>query len=454
MVTKPLSQFEAISDYLMRPVDASSVGAFRIIFGAVMCWAMCRYFYLDRISSKYIDRTFHSTFPFFDWVTPWPGVSMYYHFGILAIAGLMIAIGLFTRFYSIVFFLGYTYVFLLDVVEYNNHYYFMCLVSFLFCFIYTNRWMSLDVSKKTTTNSSTIPFWNLFILRAQVFIVYFYGGIAKINEDWLRGEPMRHFLLDRFENSPELGKYLTSEVSVYLFSYGGLIYDLVIGFILLCKKTRWLGIILVLIFNLTNNWIFTIGIFPVLMIGATILFLEPETPRKLLNSLFPKKVEPEYESTPYHVRPQKLVILFVSVYLVIQGLTPFRHFLYTGDVHWNGIGHNFSWYMKLNSKNQCRMSFIATDPGTRESWSITNKGVIDDRQYGKICPHPMLVVQYAKYLGRKLEESGVNNPIIRVKSSYSLNYGPVQTLINPEANLLEVDTNPFGKVDWIVPLKK
>jgi vitamin K-dependent gamma-carboxylase len=438
----------------MRPVDASSVGAFRIIFGAIMCWAMCRYFYLGKIGSLYIDRTFHSTYPFFGWVTPWPGVGMYYHFGVLAFAAFMICIGLFTRFYSIIFFLGYTYVFLLDVVEYNNHYYFMCLVGLLICFIKTNSWFSFDTWQKTSAGKATVPWWNLFILKAQVFIVYFYGGIAKINEDWLRGEPMRHFLLDRFENSPELAKYFTSEVSVYFFSYGGLIYDLAIAFILLCKKTRWLGIILVFIFNLTNDWIFTIGIFPILMIGATVLFLEPDTPRKILKKLSPRYSNHNIKKEENHVQCQKPVVIFVIIYLVMQTLIPFRHFLYAGNVSWNNLGHKFSWYMKLNSKRQCRMNFIATDLGTGESWPIASKGVIDIRQYSKICPQPMLVVQYAKYLGRTLEGSGVANPIIRVKSEYSLNYRPVQTLIYPNVNLLEADTNPFGKVDWIVPLKQ
>ena len=110
-------------------------------------------------------------------MTPWPAIGMYYHFAVLALAGLMISIGLFTRFFSVVFFFGYTYMFLLDQGEYNNHYYFMCLLGFLFCFTNTNRWMSLDALEKPDIGAGTVPWWNLFILRTQVFIVYFYGGI-------------------------------------------------------------------------------------------------------------------------------------------------------------------------------------------------------------------------------------------------------------------------------------
>ena len=71
----------------------------------------------------------------------------------------------------------------------------------------------------------------------QIFIVYFYGGIAKINPDWLRGEPMRHWLQNS-SDFPVVGPFLTTELAAYLFSYGGLLFDLLIGFILLSSKTR------------------------------------------------------------------------------------------------------------------------------------------------------------------------------------------------------------------------
>ena len=37
---------------------------------------------------------------------------------------------------------------------------------------------------------TTVPRWNVLLLRFQLFIVYFYGAIAKLNPDWLAGEPM------------------------------------------------------------------------------------------------------------------------------------------------------------------------------------------------------------------------------------------------------------------------
>ena len=56
---------------------------------------------------------------------------------------------------------------------------------------------------------------------------------------------------------------------VNLFTYGGLLFDLTIVFIILFKPTRLLGIALIILFHLTNHFIFSIGIFPWLMIMLT-----------------------------------------------------------------------------------------------------------------------------------------------------------------------------------------
>jgi len=39
----------------------------------------------------------------------------------------------------------------------------------------------------------------LFFLQAVNVIVYAFAGVVKINEDWLRAEPLRHWLAKRGE---------------------------------------------------------------------------------------------------------------------------------------------------------------------------------------------------------------------------------------------------------------
>jgi hypothetical protein len=268
----------------------------------------------------------------------------------MGVSALFLALGLFYRFSAIVFLLTYTYTFLLGKSLYNNHYYFICLLGILFCCVNANRWMSLDiVLKKRFFHKSlpeTVPFWNVLLVKAQVFIVYFYGGIAKFDMDWLKGEPLRQWFKEVAgrESTPEIiGKFLETEFAAYFFSYGGLIYDLVIGFLLICRKTRLLAFGLILFFNLTNNWLFRIGVFPTLMVAATIIFLEPETPKKMLQKFFPRFKKETISSSPIVSPYRKAATIFVSLYLIIQILLPFRHWLYKGNLNWECITFSGLW---------------------------------------------------------------------------------------------------------------
>jgi Vitamin K-dependent gamma-carboxylase len=70
-----------------------------------------------------------------------------------------------------------------------------------------------------------VPRACLFILKAQIALVYFYGGIAKLNGDWLRGMPLSSWLADRAD-LPVVGPWLTHPQAGLFFSYAGLLIDL------------------------------------------------------------------------------------------------------------------------------------------------------------------------------------------------------------------------------------
>lgn len=449
------------SSILMRPVDSSTLGAFRIFFGMLMLWSTVDVYLRGWIHKYYIKPQFFFPYELFPWVTPWPGEGMYYHFAVMGIAAFLLALGLFYRFAAIAFFLTYTYSFLIDKSSYNNHYYFICLISFLLCFIRANNWMSLDTlwkrKFKIGSDSPSVPYWNVFILQFQIFIVYFYGGIAKINFDWLNGEPMRHWLKEPAgrDNTPSIvAQFLESELGVYFFSYGGLIFDLAIGFLLVCKKSRLWGFGLLLVFNITNNWMFKIGIFPFLMIFATVIFLEPNTPRNFIQRFFPKLKPNSVELKQAPIILRKLAISFVAIYIIVQILLPFRHWLYEGNVSWTEEGHNYSWRMKIRSKEKCGLRFAATNPVTGEKWPILAENHLIGNQYPNMCRKPHMLIYYAHYLRDKIKETGISNPIITVVTSVSLNYRPLQPIVDPNLNLANEEYSIFKHANWILPFKE
>lgn len=95
---------------------------------------------------------------------------MYVHFYVLGALALCIAVGFLYRLSATLFSLGYTYIFLINQPLYQNHYYLICLVSLLVIFV---------------------PACAIWLLRAQIAIVYFFGGVAKLNLDWLQSYPLR-----------------------------------------------------------------------------------------------------------------------------------------------------------------------------------------------------------------------------------------------------------------------
>ena len=163
------------------------------------------------------DHFFH--YYGFEWVKPMGEFGMYTIFSLLLISSLFIAIGLYYRVSSILFFLLFTYVELIDVTNYLNHYYFISLVSFLMCFLPANRSFSLDIWNNREKILKSIPNWTLGILKFQLGVVYFFSGIAKLNYDWLFDAMPMSIWLQAKTHWPILGSFFTEKWVAYSCSW-------------------------------------------------------------------------------------------------------------------------------------------------------------------------------------------------------------------------------------------
>ena len=110
--------------------------------------------------------------------------------------------------------------------------------------------------------------------------------------------------------------------------------------------------------------------------------------------------------------------------------------------------------MKLRSKQNCQLTFIATNPQTGGTWVIFPEGNLDYRQYLRMCRRPHMIIQYAHALGKKMENLGIQNPIIKINSMISLNYRPLHRMIDPDVNILKEEYSTFSHAEWILPLKE
>jgi hypothetical protein len=129
---------------VFKPVDISFLIFFRILFGGIMLWEVCRYFTHDWITRYYVDPVVTFTYYGFSLGEALAGRGMYFHFFVLGLAAACVMAGFLYRIAAPVFFLAFTYSFLLDQTRYLNHLYLVCLISFLMCFLPAERAGSVD----------------------------------------------------------------------------------------------------------------------------------------------------------------------------------------------------------------------------------------------------------------------------------------------------------------------
>jgi len=473
---------------------------FRVLFAITMLWEFYRYFEHDWIWKYWINPDFNFKYEFFEWMDPWPGNGMYIHFAILAILAVFIAFGFLYRMSTILFFLGFTYVFLLEQARYLNHFYLVCILSFLMIFVPAHRHFSLDAKIWPKLKTTTIASWGINLLRFQLAIVYIFGGIAKINTDWLQGKPMNMWLPKR-NDFPIIGTFFENKSMIYAMSYGGLLLDLLVVPFLLWKKTRVFAFVFITLFHLMNDRLFTIGIFPWFMILGTTIFLPVDWPTKMLQLMrSTEKMMLSFLSSGLlfsclallaHRDPDPLPIIvgfiagLVIFYLVLehrsnnntqtnnlvnltskqktiirsafilwgllQIIIPLRHFFIDGNVNWTEEGHRFSWHMKLRDKSGTTR-FYSIDPTTSERTEIDYKKYLKKWQYRKMRGRPYLIHSFANYLASELKASGNEDIKIIVTADIALNGRKRKKLIKPNVDLTNIQYGYWAHNDWILLL--
>jgi hypothetical protein len=429
---------------LFEPVDIASLVVVRIAFGLLMAWEAYRYLVGGSVQRFYVAPRFLVPWPGFEWLTRWPGDGMYWHYYALLLLGLAIAAGLLYRVSAALFCLGFTYVLLLAQARYNNHFYLICLLSGLLALVPAHRSLSVDAALRPRLRSETAPAWSLWLLRAQVGIVYFYGGLAKLNGDWLQGYPMRLWLENR-TGLPLLGTIQEHAWVAVLMSWAGAGIDLFAVPALLYRRTRPFAFAVLAIFHLWNSQIFHIGVFPWLAIPLTTLFFEPDWPRRVFH--WPRRL-PDPRPSPGWTPSRRWLAGFLCVYLGLQLLLPLRHLAYPGDASWTEEAHFFSWRMMLRDKRGLT-TYVLTDPDTGETWRVNPREELDEAQFRKLGGNPSMIQLYARHLARLAQRDGHRRVQVRALSLCSLNGRESEPLVDPEVDLASQPLRFFGHAPWV-----
>lgn len=439
-----------ITDRLFEPVDNSPLIAFRVFFGAVLLCECAGAVATGWVTATFVDAPFTMSVIGFDWVPHVPSRWIYaWYLGMAGLAGLVM-LGAATRWSLGLLTLTWGATHVMQICRYNNHHYLMLLVCALLLVCPADRRAAIDLRRRPERRRWTCPRWCLLLFAVQMSIVYIYGGVAKLDADWLAGRPLAIWFAAKADH-PALGWFLTLDWVPRTVAWAGLIFDLAIVPLLVWRRTRVAAIVATAVFHTFNAVTFGVGMFPVLGFGFALFFVEPETVRRWI---FRRPTAPE-PAEPPTLSParRRLVLAGLSVFLLFQLLFPLRHWLWEGHPSWTEEGHRMAWRMMLRAKaGEAR--FEVVDSTTGERWDVDPADHLSPLQSGSVATLPAAAWQFVRYLDRRFAERGHVGVRIYVHARVSLNGRPHRPLIDSRVDLAKEPWPWFGHAHWIVPLPR
>lgn len=454
--------------WLSRPVSIAPLVTLRVIVGAMLAFSTTRFWALGWIEDHYLRPLFHFKYFGFEWVEPLPAAGMYAVHALLILSSLCVMLGLFYRIAAAAQFLLFTYTELIDLTYYLNHYYFVSIVCGLLILVPANRAYALDVQRNPAIFQKKIPRWTIFIFQLQLGIVYFYAGIWKINHDWLVHALPLKIWIPANDQLPFVGWLFQQKITPYLFSWVGMLYDVTIVFWLSWARTRVWAYLTVIVFHTLTGIMFQIGVFPLVMIGATLIFFSEKWHERLF--VIPKEpVRSTKEDVPVDTLVPRtdsfgmrnavsrktlgaapLIIYhssFIILFFLFQILFPWRYLLYSGNVFWTEEGYRFSWRVMLMEKAGTA-TFFVKDAKTGREGEVLNSEFLNPHQEKQMAMQPDMILQFAHFLKKHYTQRGMSDPAVRAEVYVTLNARPGKLLIDPNVDLTKL-RDGWSHKTWI-----
>jgi vitamin K-dependent gamma-carboxylase len=454
-------------DRLLRPIDAAWLVALRVVYGLIMAVSMGRFIAYGWVDRFFVEPSFHFTYWGLGWVGVLPPWGMHALFWVLAALGLMVSLGLCFRAAALLFVLGFSYVQVVDVATYLNHYYLAALLGLLLALSPAGRAGSIDAwlaarrvpaQERGLRASDTVAAGWLYLLRFQVGVVYVYAGLAKLHSDWLiTGQPLGIWLSSRLD-FPLLGAAFEHPLAPLVFSWAGFLFDSSIVLWLSWSRTRPYAYVLLVLFHALTGVLFPIGMFPVIMTAAALVFFPPDWPRRLAHRLAgrgqkplrnePGRVELARERGQPSVLARGAVLLGLS-YCLLQAALPLRFALYGGNVRWHEQGMRFSWRVMVREKNGS-VTFRVLSQRTGREYQVSPQRYLTPIQQRELTGQPDLIAQLARHVREDFDARGLGPVEVRVDAWSSLNGRRARRLIDPDVDLAAVDAG-LAPASWILP---
>ena len=438
----------------MAPVESASLSAMRVAVGLLVSLGAARFLLYGWVEQFFVKPTFFFHYTGFAWVRVLPPWAMHLAFGALVVLGLLIAAGWRTRASLLVTFALFSYVELIDVTNYLNHYYLVSLLLLLLACLPSQGAWSLDARRRPESARRHIPAYMVWLLRGQVAAVYLHAGLAKAGTDWLiHAQPLNIWLNAR-SDLPLIGPWLGHWHVAWAMSWAGFLFDTTIVAFLLWPRSRPLAYMVVLGFHASVGALFQIGLFPLIMISAVPIFFDPGWPRRLMSRPkppSPNTLDPRGALRPWPLRPAwRLGLALSALWLTLQLLLPLRGHLYPGQLLWHEQGMRWSWRVMVRQKIGDVTYRVLPSPEAREIY-IPPSRYLTSHQEREMSGQPDLILQLGQRIGHELRAQGFPQVQVRVDALVSLNGRPVARLIDPTVDLMTV-RDDLWPAAWILPL--
>lgn len=438
--------------HLNSVTSAAPLAVFRVALGLLLLAGVIRFWYRGWIEALYIQPRFYFSFYGFEFVKPL-GEYTYILFAVCAIAALMVALGFYYRVASVVLFLSFTYIELIDKSTYLNHYYFISMMCLLMMFVPAQARFSIDAWRNPAWQVKDIPSWTLDAIKLLVCFLYFFAGLAKLNSDWLlHAQPLRIWLPAK-NDIPVIGELFNYPITAFVFSWFGCLYDLFIPFLLWNRRTVYWAYGAVVLFHGFTALLFPIGMFPYVMIATALIFFPPSFHEKIIhhwNRIFSSRNRSEAVQGAFQYAPVTawLLIIFFGLFFTVQALLPFRYLAYPGELFWTEQGYRFSWRVMLMEKAGYA-EFTVRD-------TLGHVAVADNRMFlttlqeKMMATQPDMMLQYAHFLRDYYAQQGFVEPEVYVDSYVTLNGRLGRPLVDAKTNLAR-ERESWKHKDWILP---
>jgi vitamin K-dependent gamma-carboxylase len=442
------SWLDRVADAAVRPVSAASSAVYRILFGLLCAYSGARFLQKGWVESLYLAPDYHLTYPWFTWVRPLPAPLMYAAVVAMIPLGLAIAAGFRTRLAAAAYLVVFMYCELIDATLYLNHYWYVTLALGLVVVLPLSRMWSLDARAGRVPAVPWVPAVVVWMLRAQLAVVYVMAGLGKLNHDWLvRGEPMGTWMAARTD-LPVLGPWLDEPWVGQFTSWAGAAFDLTIVGWLLWRRSRPIAYVAVVAFHVLTWRLFAIGVFPWVMIAGTLIFFPPDWPLTVLGRRV-GSTQPR-PAAPVGRRGSRWVVAGLAAWALVELAVPLRHLAYAGDVRWTEEGYYGSFRVMLTEKSGS-LEFRVTDPASGETWTIEPDAVLTTWQANQAVARADLTLATAHVVAEHFARRGISDVEVRADSFVSFNGRPRQRMIDPDVDLAALGRRARAS-EYVLPL--